>query len=136
MNQVLGDDLAKLTLRVSVAGLMLLHGIAKLIKGLGGIEKLLASKGLPTFIAYGVHLGELVAPALMIAGIFTRPAAAIFVINLVIAVALAHPNDVLALGKTGGWKIELQALYIIGALVVGMMGPGRFSVSRGRGRWD
>jgi len=136
MNQEVRDDLAKLLLRVSIAGLMLLHGIAKLIKGVGGIENLLASKGLPTFFAYGVHLGELVAPVLMMAGIFTRPAALVFVINMIIAVALAHPGDVFALSKTGGWKVELQALYVFGALAVALLGPGRFSVSRGKGPWD
>jgi putative oxidoreductase len=55
---------------------------------------------------------------------------------MVVAVMLAHSHDIGALGPGGGWKIELPALYFLGAVAVALLGAGRYSVSRGRGRWD
>ena len=51
-------------MRLSVSGMMLLHGVAKLRGGVDGIEARLGALGLPDFIAYGVFLGEVVAPLL------------------------------------------------------------------------
>ena len=60
------DDAGKLLLRLAVGGLMLFHGIHKLIDGVDGISGMLAAQGLPGFIAYGVLVGEVVAPCLLI----------------------------------------------------------------------
>ncbi len=51
------DDAGKLLLRLAVGGLMLFHGIHKLIDGVDGISGMLAAQGLPGFIAYGVLVG-------------------------------------------------------------------------------
>ena len=40
-------DLGKLIIRLTLGGLMLFHGIAKLLNGIGFIEGELASHGLP-----------------------------------------------------------------------------------------
>ncbi len=58
------DDAGKLVLRLSVGVLMLLHGIHKLLHGVDGIGGMLAGMGLPTVLAYGVYLGEVVGPLL------------------------------------------------------------------------
>ena len=34
--------------------------------------------------------------------------------------------------ETGGYALELQALYLIGGLVVALLGAGRFSLGGGR----
>ena len=47
------EDLGRLLLRLAVGGLMLFHGVHKLIGGIDGIAGMLAAKGLPGFIAYG-----------------------------------------------------------------------------------
>lgn len=47
------QDLGLLVLRISVGGLLLFHGVAKLLHGVGFIEGMLAALGLPGFIAYG-----------------------------------------------------------------------------------
>jgi putative oxidoreductase len=52
----------KLLLRLAVGGLMLFHGLHKLFGGVGFISGMLVEKGLPGFIAYGVLIGEVVAP--------------------------------------------------------------------------
>ena len=56
------EDFGKLLLRLAVGGLMLFHGMHKLIGGVDGISGMLVAKGLPGFIAYGVLIGEVVAP--------------------------------------------------------------------------
>jgi putative oxidoreductase len=130
------DDLGRLLLRLTVAGLMLFHGINKLGHGIGGIRQRVIDHGLPAFVAHGVFIGEVVVPLLIIAGIFTRPAAAIFSFNMVVALYLAHTGDIFALGKAGGWAIELQMLYLLGGVCIMLLGPGRYSLSRGLGRGD
>lgn len=45
------NDLGLLLLRLSVGGLMLFHGIHKLVYGVGFIGGMLAQLGLPSFIA-------------------------------------------------------------------------------------
>nr|WP_245832274.1 DoxX family protein [Oceanospirillum sanctuarii] len=46
-------DFGLLLLRVAFAGMMLFHGVHKLIAGVGGIEGMLQAQGLPAFIACG-----------------------------------------------------------------------------------
>lgn len=128
-------DLGILVLRLSVGGMMLMHGIAKLIHGSAGIEKMLEASGLPSFIAYGVYVGEVIAPLLIILGLGTRAAAAVFAFNMVVAVAMAHAGDILSLSATGGWMIELQALYFFGALALVFTGGGKYAISK-KYLWD
>lgn len=110
-------------LRWSVAGLLILHGIAKLLNGLGPIEGMLVSVGLPAFLAYGVMLGEVVAPLLVLANVMVVPAALIMAFNMVVAVALVHTSQFFTLGKSGGWALELQGLYFFGSLAIALMAP-------------
>jgi putative oxidoreductase len=128
------DDLGKLLLRVSVGAMLMLHGIAKLTGGVDGIAGMLQQRGLPGELAYAVFIGELLAPLLMILGLWTRPAALLAAINMGVAIALAHAGDVFKLGEQGGWAIELQGLFLFGALAVMLLGGGRFSVGGLRGR--
>lgn len=130
------EDLGRLVLRLTVGGLMLPHGIAKATGGLGGISSMLAAKGLPEALAYGVYVGELVAPVLIIAGWYTRPAAVVLAFNMVVAVLLAHQGDLMQLNEHGGWALELQAFYLFGALAVALLGAGKYAVSGGNGKWD
>jgi len=46
-----------------------------------------------------------------------------------------HMADLFALTKQGGWALELQGLYLFGALAVVLLGAGRFSLGGLRGRW-
>lgn len=122
------EDLGKLLLRLTIGGLMLFHGVAKLRHGIGGIPVAVTKHGLPSAFAYAVYLGELLAPIAVILGIFTRPAAAIIAVSMAFAVWLAHTGDLLHIGKTGGYALELQVLYFFGAIVIAIVGPGRYAV--------
>lgn len=130
------DDAGKLLIRVTVGVLVLLHGIFKLSAGVGFIGGMLAKAGLPGGLAYLVYVGEIVAPLLMIAGLFTRAAAGVVVINMLVAFSLVHMADLFVLGKQGGWALELQGLYLFGALTVVLLGAGRFAIGGRNGRWN
>ena len=112
-------------LRISVAAMMLLHGIAKLGKGVGGIQGMLAAHGLPAFVAYGVFIGELVAPLLVLANVFVGPAALVMAINMLFAIGLVHMHQLLTLGQAGGWGIETQGLFLFGALALAFLAPAK-----------
>ena len=89
-----------LILRLSTGGLLLFHGVAKLLGGLSFVQGMLAAKGLPGFLAYGAVVGEVLAPLALILGLFT-----------------------------GGWAVELPMLYLLPALALVFTGGGRFAVS-------
>ena len=128
------EDLGKLVLRATIAILILLHGIAKIMGGVGFITGMVAKFGLPPALGYLVYIGEVVAPILMLIGVWTRPAALIVAINMVVAIVLVHSAEVFMLGKTGGWALELQGMFLFGALAVALLGAGRYSMGGANGR--
>ena len=83
-----------------------------------------------------MYVGEIVAPLLMIAGLYTRAAAGVVVINMLVAFGLVHMADFFALTKQGGWALELQGMYLFTAIAVALLGAGRYSVGGDRGRWN
>jgi putative oxidoreductase len=110
-----------LLLRFTVAGLMLFHGVSKLLGGIGPIEGLLASRGYPGWLAFGVFIGEVIAPIFVILGIQVRVAALIMVVNMVVAIALAHPKQLFSMGPQGGYALELQAFFLLTSLAVALL---------------
>jgi putative oxidoreductase len=124
------DDIGKLLLRLTLGILMLFHGIAKLRHGVSGIEGLLQSHGLPAIFAYGVLVGEVLAPLLVLLGFYARIGALIMAFTMVVAIALAHGSQLADLGKHGGWALELQGFFLFTAIVVSLIGPGRFAINR------
>jgi putative oxidoreductase len=115
-------------LRLTIAGLMLFHGIDKVVNGIDGISGMLEKNNLPTIFAYGVYIGELVVPVLIIIGLLTRISAIIFAFNMVVAIGLAHVGDLFSLGPHGGYAIEVQMLYLLGSICILFLGPGKFSI--------
>jgi putative oxidoreductase len=130
------DDTGKLILRVALGAMLLMHGISKLETGVGGISGLLAAHGLPTVLAYLVFVAELLAPLLLILGVYTRPAAWIIVIDMLVAIGLVHLKDLWMLGRNGGWARELEGFYLFSALAVAFLGAGRFSLGGSSGRMN
>jgi putative oxidoreductase len=130
------DDLGKLVLRLTIGILILFHGIAKLMNGVGGIEGMMVARGLPAFLAWAVYVGEVLAPLMLILGLYTRLGALLVAANMVVAVMLAHSGHLLQLSGSGGWRLELQALFLFGSVAVAMLGAGRYSVSGKGGKWN
>src|SRR3546814_13179296 len=74
MSSTTTDDLGKRVLRLTLGILLLFHGRAKLSHGVSGIEGMVAAHGLPAFFGWAVYIGEVVAPILLIVGVYTRAA--------------------------------------------------------------
>ena len=129
-------DLGKLVLRVVLGVLILFHGISKLIHGPGYIIGVVTAAGLPAFLSYGVYVGEVVAPILLLLGYWTRVGALIVVINMLVAIALVHLGQFATLADTGGWALELQGMFLGTALAIMLLGAGRYSVGGNNGRWN
>ncbi|RXJ66198.1 GntR family transcriptional regulator [Halarcobacter ebronensis] len=125
---VLNEDIGKLILRLSIAGIMLFHGFFKLFNGIDGIKYLVTQAGLPEFIAYGIYFGEIVFPILIIIGLFTRISSLFFALTMVFAIFLAHSSDIFVLEDTGGPAIELPLLYLLTSISIMFMGAGRYSL--------
>ncbi|EPC01967.1 GntR family transcriptional regulator [Litchfieldella anticariensis FP35 = DSM 16096] len=123
------DALGKLILRLAVGGLILLHGIAKLLNpdALNWIGNLLAGYGLPSFLAYGVLIGEVLAPLMAIVGWQARLGGLLMAINMVVAIILVHTHELFALTDSGGWALELQGMYLFGAVAIVFLGSGRMA---------
>ena len=130
------DDAGKLVLRAALAMLLLFHGVAKLSGGIGFIAGMLAKAGAPAALGYLVYVGEVIAPLMILAGIFTRPAALVVAINMIVAVLLVHTSQFFTLNDTGGWALELQGMYFIAAVAVALLGAGRYSLGGAAGRFN
>jgi putative oxidoreductase len=122
-------DAGRLVLRVAVGGLMLFHGIFKMRNGVGWMTPMLADVGLPPHVAWGAYLGEVAGPLLVLAGWQARIGAALIAFDMVAAILLALRSQIFALKPSGGgWAIELELLFLLGAVAIFLLGAGRYAV--------
>ncbi len=70
------SDLGKLVLRLTLGILLLFHGVSKIRHGVDFIFPALEAHGLPTALAYLSYIGEVLAPILLIVGLWSRLARA------------------------------------------------------------
>ncbi len=126
----MGDDFGKLILRLTLGILVLLHGVAKLKGGVGFLTPMVTGLGLPGWFAYGVYLGEIVAPIMIILGLFARTGAFILFVNMIFAVFLVHRPELFTMGKQGGYALELQAMFMFTAFALIFMTAGRYAITR------
>jgi len=124
------NDTGKLVLRLTLGLLILLHGIFKLMHGIGPIQGMVTGMGVPAFVAYGVYAGEVLGPLLLIIGFYARIGAALIAINMLFAFALAHMGDLTSLTQNGGWALELQGMFLATAVALVLMGPGRIGINQ------
>jgi putative oxidoreductase len=136
MTRFHNDDLARLIVRVTCGGLLILHGSNSLFNGIQHIKNMVTAVGLPEFVAYGNLVGEVVAPIFMIIGYKTRIAALIVAFNMLASVLIAHRDIMFARNDFGGWMIELNVFYMMTAIAVFFAGAGKYSLSGGKGKWD
>ena len=129
MNANTQHDIAKLLLRITLGVLILFHGLSKLNGGMGGIVQMVQSHGFPGALGYGVLLGEVIGPLMLIAGFHARIGAVLVFVNMVFAILLVHMGQLGAFSAQGGWALELQAMYLVAALAIALLGPGRYSVN-------
>lgn len=129
------QDIGILIIRIAAGTPMLFYGISKLIHGIDFIKGLVGSAGLPQVFGYGVYVGEIVAPALILIGFRTRIAGLLFAANCLCAILLAKTADIFRLNEHGGWASELLAIYLLSGIALFFLGSGRLAVSSSK-KWD
>ena len=110
-----------LVLRVGLAGLMLPHGYDKLIKFATYKESFMNFMGLGSSLSLALQIfAEFFCSAFILVGLFTRLATIPLIIGMTVAVVKAHKGLIFSEG-------EHAALYIVGFLVLLLVGPGKIS---------
>jgi putative oxidoreductase len=124
-------DAGLLVLRLGLGALLLFHGVYKVTHGVAWIAGPLSGAGLPAWLQYGVYIGEVLAPVLVILGLWTRPAAFVIAIDMFMAIFLARRGDVSKVNPAGGgWAIELELMYLVAALALALAGGGRYGLGK------
>ena len=128
----LNSDVGRLMLRLGVGGMMLFHGVAKIMHpaSLDFISGMLSSNSLPGFLAYGVYIGEVLAPLMVIVGYQARLGGLIIVVNMLFALLLAHSGDFFSMTEHGGWAVELQMFYLLTASAIVFLGSGSYAIKQ------
>ena len=116
-----------LILRLVLGVCLFMHGVAKIMNGISGVKSMLAAKNIPEFVAYGVYLGEIVAPIMIILGLFCRIGALIVFGLSIVILYVAYP-DLGAMNAHGGLSAEILYLYIGISLCLLATGGGRFAI--------
>jgi putative oxidoreductase len=124
------DDVGKLILRVTLGVLILFHGIGKVMHGIDPIQGMVQGAGLPAVLALAVYIGEVLAPILLLIGFYARTGAALITLNMLVAILLAHRQDILGVTPHGGYALELQAMFLFTAIALIFTGPGRFGINQ------
>ncbi|MEC4117754.1 DoxX family protein [Myroides phaeus] len=126
-------DLGKFILRLGVGGLMIFHGIFKLIHGHDFIINQLSANGLPKWLWLGVPVGEIVAPLFLIVGFATRVSGAIIAFTMFMTFFLVKGMAGFSIDpNTGGLNAELNILYLMSALAITFIGPGSYRLYKGK----
>ena len=126
----MSENMGKLLLRLMLGGMMLFHGVNKALHGVGFIKGLMHGQGLPEWVAYGVFIGEIVAPVFLILGWKSRLWAAVIAFNMAVAIYLTHMGSFMKLGEHGAWAMEVSMFYFLTSVVIVLLGSGKYAVQR------
>ena len=117
-------------MRLTAGILILVHGVPKMLDpgALTWIGGMLAAKGMPAFFAYAAYVGEVLAPVMVILGIFSRIGGLLISLNMIAAIFLVRLGSLFTMGKQGGWALELEGFYLFCGLAICFLGSGKFAV--------
>jgi putative oxidoreductase len=119
---------AMLVLRLGLGTLMLMHGYEKLIHFGDMQHKFMNFMGIGSTMSLAlVVFAEFFCSLFLILGLFTRLATIPLIIATCVMVFMAHKGEVFGDGQTA-------ALYLIGYIVLLLVGPGRVSVDSMTGK--
>jgi putative oxidoreductase len=121
-------DKGLLLLRVMFGFLILFHGWHKVVHGIDMPMARMASHGLPGFLIYFAYLSEVVAPILIVLGLFTRLSALALFVTMTVVVYIEVRTGV-SLTPQGAISIEIQLIYWFVSAGLFFTGPGRYKVS-------
>ena len=124
INKLVSPDAAIALLRIGAAALIMTHGIPKLEQILGGDFSFGDPIGIgaaPSIVL--VAFAEAICAFLVLIGLWTRPALIPLMINMAVAVFIAHAGDPFS-------QKELGLFFLIVFVVLFLTGPGKYSADR------
>jgi putative oxidoreductase len=121
-------DLAAGLLRTGLGVMFIAHALLKYyVFTPAGTAQFFESLGLPGFLAYVTIAAELAGGAMLLVGVWTR-AVAFALVPILLGATWAHfGNGWLFTSPKGGW--EYPAFLTLAAIVVGLLGDGRYSIA-------
>jgi putative oxidoreductase len=121
---------AALVLRLSLGILFIAHALLKLfVFTLPGTAQFFQSMGLPGVLGYATFAAELVAGALLIAGVATRWVA-LAMVPILLGATWAHAgNGWTFSAPNGGW--EYPAFWTVALVVQALLGDGPYALRFG-----
>ena len=122
-------DKGLLILRIMFGVMILFHGWHKVRYGIDMPMARMASHGIPGFLMYFAYLSEVVAPVLIILGLFTRLSALALFATMTVVMYIEIRTGI-SLNQFGALNIEVQILYWLTSAALFFTGPGRLRVSR------
>lgn len=129
INQRTADNVGKLILRLSLGLVFLLHGIGQLANGDGGLEGMVLSAGLSGPLAYGVFLGEVLGPVLLLIGWYARIGALLMALSTIFAILPLDLKALIALDWLDEWALGLQGIFLLTTTALALTGPGEYAIN-------
>lgn len=116
-------DLALLLFRLWFGAMMIYHGYGKVFGGIGRFTQGVAKMGFPApeFFAWAAALSEFAGGILIILGLGSRIVSVMAAITMGVAAFIRHADDPFK-------SKELAITYLILAVVLFLLGPGRHSI--------
>lgn len=134
-NRILTNaTVVSLILRLTLGIVFFMHGAQKVLGwygggGLEGTSAFMNSLGIPTFMAYISSFWEFLGGIFLIMGFMSRLWAAGLVINMLVAISLAHSGFFVG---NGGIEFALTLMAV--ALAVTLLGSGKYSIDHSIGK--
>ena len=129
-------NLSYLLMRLTVGGILLVHGIVKVMgPGVTGVAAGLAKRGLEPSLpfAYLIIFNETIGAICLVLGLFTRPIAASIAIEFLVITFVAHfPNGFAFSSPGGGW--EYPFMWGVLVFAIALRGGGPYSLDRKLGK--
>jgi putative oxidoreductase len=117
-------DIALLIFRVVLGAAFIYHGWSK-VSDMNGAMMMFSSMGVGTVVAYIASYVEFLGGVAILLGIMTRLAGFLLTIFMAVAIYMVHLDKGYSM-MNGGY--EYQLLLIAGVILVGVVGPGKFSL--------
>ena len=89
---------------------------------------MLSSSDLPSILAYGVYVGEIIAPIFIILGLYARVASLVLAFNMLVAIFLAYGFS-FSLAKYGGLSMESPLIFFVMSILIFLLGSGKYAVN-------
>ncbi len=119
------NDIGVLIMRVSLGVLILFHGWHKVVHGIDMPMARMESWGFPGFLMYFAYISEVLAPLLLIAGIFCRLSTLAIFLTMTTVMYIELKTGI-GLDRFGAPTIEGQLFYWFFSAALFFTGSGRY----------